>query len=534
VARALEAQYAGRLTEHAAELAEHFAHSSDRADLAQAVRYSERAAERALAVSAYGEAARLFAQALEVQEVLNPDDAPKRFALLIALGEALSPAGEAPRAAEEVAPEALRLAEAMGNDAGAAQACELAIDALHRQRGPVVVMSDPYFAWAQRLDRCAAPGTRARAYADCIMGSVLRVRGQREEADRRVRRALDLARTLDEPEVLFRSAASALFPGALRGAVAEQKRLAREIAALPRHGVRYSTLALVLQRAQTFFLADGDRAAAEQVWKELDALAEHARDVVLLLWPHEIAALRATLDGRLEEAISLAARVAQRGEEIGSARAGRNEAASLTWAPLLYLGRYSTGTGPIIEGLDEAGQRLVELVGQAWADPKRPDARDALKLIIASIRTDLRGVGGGAWWFLDLALEAAVEAGDMESANVLENVIQSQFGEVVALPGAMLSIYNHARAVGAAAMLRGDQDAAHKAFNRSLDWATRLGYRPEIALSRLALAELLLAGPGEDHARAQAHLDFAIEEFRVMKMQPALERALRHKGLLHA
>jgi hypothetical protein len=33
---------------------------------------------------------------------------------------------------------------------------------------------------------------------------------------------------------------------------------------------------------------------------------------------------------------------------------------------------------------------------------------------------------------------------------------------------------------------------------------------------------------------AQAHLDFVIEEFRAMKMQPALERALRHKGLLHA
>ena len=36
--------------------------------------------------------------------------------------------------------------------------------------------------WAQRLDRCAAPGTRARAYADCIMGSVLRPRRQLDEA----------------------------------------------------------------------------------------------------------------------------------------------------------------------------------------------------------------------------------------------------------------------------------------------------------------------------------------------------------------
>ena len=35
-------------------------------------------------------------------------------------------------------------------------------------------------------------------------------------------------------------------------------------------------------------------------------------------------------------------------------------------------------------------------------------------------------------------------------------------------------------------------------------------------------------------AEGSQHLDFAIEEFRAMKMQPSLERALRHKGLLHA
>ena len=53
-------------------------------------------------------------------------------------------------------------------------------------------------------------------------------------------------------------------------------------------------------------------------------------------------------------------------------------------------------------------------------------------------------------------------------------------------------------------------------------------------MTRLALAELLLDHYPEERAEAQAHLDFAVEELRAMKMQPALERALRHKGLLHA
>jgi len=74
-----------------------------------------------------------------------------------------------------------------------------------------------------------------------------------------------------------------------------------------------------------------------------------------------------------------------------------------------------------------------------------------------------------------------------------------------------------------------------------------------MALTHLELAELLLDGSasagaqesphpdplprGEgDATRAEAlgHLDFAIAEFQEMKMQPALERALRHKDVLKA
>jgi hypothetical protein len=59
-------------------------------------------------------------------------------------------------------------------------------------------------------------------------------------------------------------------------------------------------------------------------------------------------------------------------------------------------------------------------------------------------------------------------------------------------------------------------------------------FRPEIALIRLDLAELLLEHYPDERAAAIEHLDFAIAEFREMKMQPSLERALRHRGLLKA
>ena len=62
----------------------------------------------------------------------------------------------------------------------------------------------------------------------------------------------------------------------------------------------------------------------------------------------------------------------------------------------------------------------------------------------------------------------------------------------------------------------------------------KIRFRPEIALTRLELAELLLEHYPDERDTAIEHLDFAIGEFREMKMQPSLERALRHRGLLKA
>ena len=50
--------------------------------------------------------------------------------------------------------------------------------------------------------------------------------------------------------------------------------------------------------------------------------------------------------------------------------------------------------------------------------------------------------------------------------------------------------------------------------------------------SMLGLAELVLEHHPDRAAEAQAHLDFAIGEFRAMGMAPSLERALRRKGLV--
>src|SRR5262249_19534297 len=151
---------------HAAALAEHFAYSSDPADLGKAVRYSELAAQRARSVYAYGEAVRLLEQAIEEQDVLDPDDRLRRCDLLLALGEALMAAGEAARADAEVAETAYGLAAAFGDQGRAARASRLGLLAMNRYGSATIAGTPRWRTWAERADRSAPEGSLERVWAD--------------------------------------------------------------------------------------------------------------------------------------------------------------------------------------------------------------------------------------------------------------------------------------------------------------------------------------------------------------------------------
>ena len=95
-------------------------------------------------------------------------------------------------------------------------------------------------------------------------------------------------------------------------------------------------------------------------------------------------------------------------------------------------------------------------------------------------------------------------------------------------------IFGISRLLADSARLLGDHEDARTQYVRALDGLGKMGFRPEVALTRLHLAELLLDHFPDKHAEAIEHLDFAINEFRDMKMQPSLERALGRKQVLGA
>ncbi len=127
----------------------------------------------------------------------------------------------------------------------------------------------------------------------------------------------------------------------------------------------------------------------------------------------------------------------------------------------------------------------------------------------------------------------------LETADLLEDkesapILSAPLSVVAHLATGSLAYTCPARHLGAAAALLGEPAKARSYYQQALEACAKIGFRPEIALTRLQLAELVLERYPDERAEAMEHLDFAIGEFRDMKMQPSLERALRHREILRA
>lgn len=98
VGEALDAYYGGDPEPHLAELAYHFFEAAPGGDVRKALDFARRAGQRAVALLAYEEGARLYDLALQALELTQPADPVLRCELRMALGDALARAGSTPDA----------------------------------------------------------------------------------------------------------------------------------------------------------------------------------------------------------------------------------------------------------------------------------------------------------------------------------------------------------------------------------------------------------------------------------------------------
>ena len=534
VGRAIEEVYGPRLQEHAGELAEHFANSSDLEDLAKALEYAEMAASGATAVYAYAEAARLMEHALQVHEVLEPENTARRCDLLLGLGEALMPAGEPGRAFELIAPQALALAEALDDRPHASAACQLALTGLIRYGSGTMLGTSEYRHWAERADTYAAPGTRERVHADYAMSAVRYAEERRKESWDLARRALELARQLEDPETLFFAALGILGKPQAPHRQGEQMRLAKEFCEQSRTGVSARTLGVVLHLSGYAHIAMGERDRAEGLWRELEELANRTRDTDLLLLSFSNEPVEATLDGHLERALEFGKQLYAKAKGLGSPVLGRQFADEASFRPLLYLGRAEEAMAALTRACDMAGVQpvwevsLLRVLCLAHLG-RRAEAQEALNELLNE-----RGIGPEVdetpATFLATLLEASVLVQEHEAAEFLAHRLADL--RRFAADGSYLTCI--ARHLGGAAALRGEQDEARALYHEAAELTGRIRNRPEMALTRLQLAELLLDAYPDERDEARKHLDFVVTEFRDMGMKSSLERAMNHAELLNS
>jgi tetratricopeptide (TPR) repeat protein len=152
--------------------------------------------------------------------------------------------------------------------------------------------------------------------------------------------------------------------------------------------------------------------------------------------------------------------------------------------------------------------------------------REATDLLPSALET-VRGAWGSEPQRLAVALQAAAILNRRELAEELLMKL-APFRQLILLDG---TVSRHI-ADALAFLDRGTEALDY--YLQALTVAEQAAFRPELALIRAHLAELLLDHYPDEHDAAIEHLDFAIAEFRDMKMQPALERALGRRGLLKA
>jgi hypothetical protein len=338
VAHALEEVYVRRIDEHADELAEHFSFYSDTLNLAKAVHYGEVAARHATEVFGYGEAARQLDRALVVQDLVDPDDRAKRRDLLLSLGEARFPAGEHERVLRYVAPEAFSLAEGIGDRGRAFHASRLALDSLFA-RGAAYSASQPeYLTWAERATRYAAPASVERCHADLALATARFNRGQFAQARELRLEALALARRCADPEALFRAASFHVGQLDAPRHWDERLALAEECATWPRAGVSSTALGDMLRYSAKALFAQGERARAEELRRQLKELAERTHVATVQMYAAAGDFELAMVDGHLEDAWERFTGIVDLANELGMSvhwRPGRQSDLALS----LYLGR---------------------------------------------------------------------------------------------------------------------------------------------------------------------------------------------------
>jgi DNA-binding SARP family transcriptional activator/tetratricopeptide (TPR) repeat protein len=512
VCEALEALDGDEPGPHLAELVHHSIASGD---LERGVRYARLAGHRALALSAYEEAARLYQIALDALDVSDPASEPPRCELLLALGEAQIRAGEPSARATFVAAAGLarRLGFARALAVAAAGYGGRIVWARAGDDDRLVPLLE------EGLAALASEDAELRARLLARLAGALRDEPVRERRDALSREAVDLARQTGNPVVLAYALVGRAHAIVAPDTVAECLALGselREVAA--RSGDREQVVAAHMLRNHLHLLV-GNIADGNVELEAASAVAAELRQPAQLWLIRSCQAMLALAVGRFGEA-----------EELNSLAFELGERALPDVAtPHYELHRYTLAD---IRGhLEDVEPSIRSLV---VAHPARPVFQCVLAHVEARLgrmaeaeralgelaRYDFPALPFDQEWLYGMSLlaEVSVLVGDADAAAGLYGLLLpwAAFNAVDVAEGFRGSI---ARYLGLLATATGRLGDAERHFEEALVANTQMGVLPWLAYTENDYAQMLsvrnLAG---DRERARALREQALAAFAELGM----------------
>jgi tetratricopeptide (TPR) repeat protein len=503
---------------HLAELARH---SIAAGDHDKGLRFSRQAADRALEMLAYEEAARLFRLALEALDLKEQPDPSVRCELLLAMGDALTNAGstadakDAFLAAGDVARTA-RLPESMALAAlgyGGRSGWQRAAD----DRRLVPLLEEALASLGE-----TAPALRARLLAR--LAGALRDEPSLEPRASISREAVEIARGLDDKNLLaytLISHALAIWgpdPGELVPLADELSRLAQEtgtpdtvLDALTLH----SMIAwLTLAEGDAATLDDRFNEVAEELGQPADQWQAAMQDVVWALFRGDFVA---------------AERLAEAARSRGDARRAD---ADCSYRLAMFVLRREQGRLAEIEDLireavhEYPGYRsfrcFVPLLDYELG--REELARRGFDELAGD---DFAALPRDSEWLFCLSIlaEVAVYLEDLDAAAVLYRLLRP-YAEVNVLASGEVAIGPVERFLGVLAAANGRTEEAAAHFDNAIAITARMDARPWLAHSQHEYARMLLARGGPaDRDRAAELLTACVSTFRELGMDRWAESA---------
>ncbi len=293
------------------------------ADPEKAISYSTRAAEAATAVFAWEEAVAHYEGILQVLELAPSEDA-RRCDFLLALGWTLMPPGETQRVIESIAPEAMAIAESVGDANRAAAACRLATEAFHRAGARMMTLTDAVAALGGGLRAlCRSPTSIDRVRLDVDYAESFHMSGRESEAWSKRVAAHTLAQRLNAPNELLLAAGFSMYYTQSPQLEAQRLALAQKAAIWSTDGASARTLAMFYLYSAWAFWDWGERDSALAAFDLLKELPTRFRDPFVMEYAVFADGAAAGLQGRLEDAVALAHETVRLSDDIGSGLFGR-------------------------------------------------------------------------------------------------------------------------------------------------------------------------------------------------------------------